>query len=141
MNRAEATTVLWRYFCMPTPAVSAGFTDVSAGFFTDAVDWAAGKGIVTGTTATTFDPSGALNRAQFVTMAWRAVGSPAGAPPNPFTDSPRGVFYTQALDWAFNAGLVNGLNPTTFAPEQPLDRLTVIVLFWRLENRVDPAVN
>jgi len=140
MNRAEATTVLWRYFCRPTPTASAGFADVSAGFFTDAINWAAGEGIVAGKTATTFDPAGALNRAQFVTMAWRAVGAPVGSPPNPFTDSARGAFYTQALDWAFDVGLVNGLTPTTFAPDQPLDRLTVIVLFWRLENRVDPPV-
>ncbi len=140
MNRAEATTVLWRYFCSPDPVASAGFTDVPAAYFTDAVNWAAGEGIVSGKTANTFDPGGALSRAQFVTMAWRAVGSPTGSPPNPFTDSARGVFYTQALDWAFDVGLINGRTPTTFAPDDPLDRLTVIVLFWRLESLVDPPI-
>ncbi len=140
MNRAEATTVLWRYFCSPDPVASAGFTDVPAAYFTDAVNWAAGEGIVSGKTANTFDPGGALSRAQFVTMSWRAVGSPTGSPPNPFTDSSRGVFYTPALDWAFDVGLVNGRTPTTFAPDDPLDRLTVIVLFWRLESLVDPPV-
>jgi len=140
MNRAEATTVLWRYFCSPAPEGSAGFTDVPTGFFTDAINWAAGNGIVSGKAATTFDPTGALSRDQFVTMAWRAVGSPVGSPPNPFTDSARGVFYTPALDWAFDVGLVNGRTPTSFAPDDPLDRLTVIVLFWRLESLVDPPV-
>jgi len=140
MNRAEATTVLWRYFCSPDPGGSAGFTDVPTAYFSDAINWAAGEGIVSGKTATTFDPGGALSRAQFVTMAWRAVGSPVGSPPNPFTDSARGVFCTPALDWAVKVGLVNGRTPKLFAPDDPLDRLTVIVLFWRLESLVDPPV-
>jgi len=141
MNRAEATTVMWRYFCQPTPVLSAEFTDVPAGvYFQVPVDWAAGEGIIGGTGGDVFGPALPLSRAQFVTMAWRAVGSPTGSPPSPFTDAVPGSFYSGALDWAFDVGLVNGRSPTTYAPDDPLDRLTAIVLFWRLETIVDPVV-
>ena len=59
------------------------FTDVPAGsYYEDAVIWAVGKGITSGTSAVTFDPNGNCTRAQAVTFLWRAAGSPArhGAP-------------------------------------------------------------
>ncbi len=141
MSRAEVTTVLWRYFCGPAPTASAGFVDVPPeAFFAAPVDWAAGAGIISGTTPSTFSPGNPINRSQFVTMAWRAVGSPPGSPPAPFSDTTPGSFYSAALDWAFDVGLVSGRSATEFAPDEPLDRLTAIVLFWRVETIIDPVV-
>lgn len=58
------------------------FVDVPAGsYYEDAVIWAVGKGITTGTSATTFNPNGICTRAQAVTFLWRAAGSPAAKSP------------------------------------------------------------
>ncbi len=141
MSRAGVTTVLWRYFCEPLPASSAGYPDVDAGaFYATAADWAAEMGYVTGTAEGTFNPDAPITRAQFVTIAWRSVGEPAPAGPAPFTDAVAGAFYSSALDWAFSEGLVGGTSANTFEPDGALDRITSIILFYRLELNVDPDV-
>ena len=141
MSRAALTTVLWRYFCEPPPASSAGYPDVdSTAFYAAAADWAADSGYVTGTAEGTFDPDAPITRAQFVTIAWRSVGEPVPTGPAPFTDAVAGAFYSAALDWAFSEGLVGGTSANTFDPDGPLDRITSIILFYRLELNVDPEV-
>jgi len=141
MSRAAVTTVLWRYFCEPPPSVSAGYPDVDTGAsYASAADWAAEEGYVTGTSDGTFNPDAPITRAQFVTIAWRAVGEPVPAGPSPFTDVAAGAFYSSALDWAFSEGLVGGTSANTFDPDGPLDRVTSLILFFRLELNVDPDV-
>ncbi len=141
MSRAALTTVLWRYFCEPPPTSSAGYPDVDVGaFYATAADWAAEEGYVTGTADGTFNPDAPITRAQFVTIAWRSVGEPVPAGPAPFTDAVAGSFYSSALDWAFSEGLVGGTSANTFDPDGPLDRITSVILFYRLELNVDPEV-
>ena len=56
------------------------FTDVAQGvYYYDAVQWAVGKKITSGTSATTFTPDGICTRAQTVTFLWRSQGSPKAA--------------------------------------------------------------
>ncbi|RMH70597.1 MAG: S-layer homology domain-containing protein [Actinomyces sp.] len=81
-----------------------------------------------------------MTRAQFVTIAWRAAGSPAPTGTAPFADTDPGAYYAEAVDWAFAAGLVGGVTPTTFEPDGPLDRRTALLLMYRLETMVDPPV-
>ena len=78
------------------------FTDIKEGdFFYESVIWAAKKGITNGATDTTFNPNGNLQRAQFVTMLWRAAGEPkAENPTNPFTDVKESDWYYNAVLWA-----------------------------------------
>jgi hypothetical protein len=142
MTRGAAITVLWRYLCTPlaTRAPQA-FTDVPAdAFFADAVAWASGFGIVGGTSATTFSPGDPISRGAFVTIVWRALGEPEPTGDMPFTDVPADEFYAPAVRWAYGQQLVGGTSPTTFAPDAVLDRITTIVLFDRLERRLDPFV-
>lgn len=142
MSRAATATVVWRYFCEPPADAPAGFTDVEPdAFYADAADWAAGAGLINGVDATTFDPEGAVTRAQFVTIAWRATGSPLPLGPAPFTDTDPDGFYADALDWAFTTGLVGGVTPTTFEPDRALDRRTTLILMYRLEVLIDPQVD
>lgn len=142
MSRGAAVTVLWRYLCSPlaTQAPQA-FTDVPAdAFFADAVAWASGFDIVGGTSATTFSPDEPISRGAFVTMVWRALGEPAPSGDAPFTDVADSAFYAPAVRWAYEQQLVGGTTPTTFSPDAVLDRITTIVLFDRLERRLDPLV-
>lgn len=141
MSRGATATVLWRYFCEPAATASAGFVDVDpAAFYAAAADWSAEAGLITGLDDVTFDPDGTITRGQFVTIAWRATGSPLPLGTAPFADVDADAFYANAIDWAFTTGLVSGVTPTTFEPDAPLDRRTSLILMYRLETVIDPIV-
>ena len=119
----------------------ATFTDVPAGsFYFDAVEWAVEKGITNGTSATTFNPNGELQRAAVVTMLWRAAGKPEPTTThNPFTDVKEGAFYYKAVLWAVENGITNGTSATTFEPFGTTNRAQAITFLWRAEGKPEPT--
>ena len=72
-TRAQVVTFQWRANGKPAPGTSTNpFTDVKADqYYYDAVLWAVGKGVTTGTTATTFSPDKTCTRGQIVTFLYR----------------------------------------------------------------------
>lgn len=73
-TRAQIVTFLYRYAGQPSGYYSNPFKDVSAtseASYYNAVLWAVGKGITTGTSATTFSPYASCNRAEAVTFLYR----------------------------------------------------------------------
>ncbi len=113
-------------------------------FFYDAVLWAVENGITNGVNADHFGPYINCNRAQVVTFLWRAAGSPAPANRvNPFTDVPDNVWYTDAVLWAVENGITNGLTATTFGPDALCNRAQVVTFLWRANGSkvVDGAAN
>ncbi len=72
-NRAQMVTFLWNAAGKPAPTSKHhGFTDIPAGVWYEApVLWAVENGIITGATATTFNPNGSCQRAQMVTLLYR----------------------------------------------------------------------
>lgn len=71
-TRAQAVTFLHRAAGFPATAGTSPFTDVVSGsYYADAVQWAVSKGIVNGTTPTTFSPEQTCTRAQIVTLLYR----------------------------------------------------------------------
>ena len=115
------------------------FVDVKPGsYYEDAVIWAVGAGITTGTPTTTFDPDATCDRAQAVTLLWRAVGSPAPKSTTmPFTDVPVDSYYYDAVLWAVENGITNGTSATTFSPGASCSRAQIITFLWRV--RKSPA--
>ena len=141
MTRSSAVTVLHRYMCEPTGEEGETFSDVPAdSFFAPAVDWASGAAIIGGVGDGRFGADEAISRGAFITIVWRALGEPEGDADNPFADVLPGDFHHDAVVWAFSAGLVGGTSPTTFSPDDALDRITTIVVFHRLEQALDPLV-
>ena len=112
------------------------FVDVPAGsYYADAVIWAVGKGITTGTSTTTFSPDGICTRAQAVTFLWRAAGSPAPkSTAMPFTDVPAGSYYHSAVLWAIENGITKGTSDTTFSPDADCTRAQIVTFLWRAEK-------
>ena len=112
------------------------FEDVKAGdFFFDPVEWAGEEGITTGATDTTFDPNGNLERAQFVTMLWRASGEPEPtSTTNPFTDVKESDFFYKAVLWAVEKGITNGISDTEFSPHGVTNRAQAVTFLWRYLN-------
>ena len=73
VTRAQFVTFLWRLANSPAPKKASGFTDVTdpGAYYYNAVLWAAEQNITTGTTSTTFSPSGICSRGQVVTFLYR----------------------------------------------------------------------
>ena len=128
-------------FEMDAPISKHPFLDVPAGaYYEDAVVWAVGKGITSGTNATTFDPNGTCTRAQAVTFLWRAAGSPTPKTKlMPFPDVPVGSYYWNAVLWAIEQGITEGTSYLTFSPNDSCTRAQIVTFLWRAKG--NPAVS
>ena len=115
------------------------FTDVGENNrFKDAILWGYNKGIVYGTTETTFAPDANVTRAQFVMFLWRMAGCPAPASQdNPFTDVGEGNRFRDAILWAYHAGITAGTTSTTFAPEASCTRAQVAAFLYNYAGKPD----
>ena len=102
--------------------VTLPFTDVSEGdWFYDPVCYVYSQGLMTGTSATTFEPNTHLSRAMLVAVLHRLEGSPA-ASAGDFTDVADGDWYAQAVNWAASVGVVNGFDDGSFQPNAAITR-------------------
>ena len=84
-----------------------------------------------GVSATLFQPEGLLTRGQIVTILYRLAGSPAADCSNPFTDVKKDRYYTAAVSWAYEQGIVLGVTSTLFRPEQPVTREQLVTFLAR----------
>lgn len=120
------------------PAVGpTGFLDVPAGaYYTEAVDWAVGQGIASGTGADKFSPDLTCTTAQILTFLWRANGSPAPTIANPFADVAADAYYSDAAVWAYEKGLVSG---PAFDGDAPCTRSATVTYLWKLAGEPSAA--
>lgn len=116
------------------------FADVPAdAWYIDAVCWAAENGITAGTSETTFSPGSACTRAQILTFLWRAAGSPApDGTESPFLDVSADAWYAEAVLWAWENGLTEGVDAESFAPDRACTRAQIVTFLWRLEGSPEP---
>lgn len=93
------------------------FTDVVAGtWYYGAAAYAYNNGLFAGMTPTTFAPNATMTRAMLVSVLWRLAGEPAPKAPNTFVDVPDGAWYTDAVTWAAENGVVSGIGGSCFDP-------------------------
>ncbi len=109
------------------------FTDVSSDdWFYDAVSEVTAAGYFNGTSATTFDPQLTMTRAMFVTVLARFDGATVdNSADTTFTDVPTGQYYTGAVAWAAENGLVQGYGGNAFGTSNPITRQDMAVLMTR----------
>ena len=114
------------------PPLNLPFTDVQEGdWFYDAVAYAYTNELFNGTSATTFSPNGTMTRSMLVTVLWRMEGAPTANSANPFADVAAGTWYTDAVVWANDAGIVNGTSATTFDPDGSVTREQIATILYR----------
>ena len=113
------------------------FTDVKpSDFFYDAVLWAVEEGISSGSGS--FGPNTACSRGEMVTILWRAAGSPK--PRNsqsPFTDVVAGDYFYDAVLWAVEQGITNGITDTEFSPGDTVNRGQAVTFLYRAVKAQD----
>ena len=88
--------------------------------------WSKDKGISDGT-----QPDAAINRAQMVTMLWRTMGQPAATDKVGFADVPAGSYYAQAVAWAVEGGITDGVGGGRFDPNSTCTRAQIATFLYR----------
>lgn len=112
---------------------SKAFSDLDAdAWYHEGVDYALTNGLMNGVGGGKFEPDGQLTRAQLVTVLYRAAGEPdTGKQVNPFTDVADDAWYTKAVIWAANNGIVNGVAKNVFAPDASIPREQIAAMLYR----------
>ena len=132
-TRGQIVTFLWRANGSPYPETYDNpFWDVNwDDYFEDAVLWAVENGITSGMGDGSFAPGAPCTRGQVATFLWRACGQPAPSGTNIFTDNAPGAYYYDAVLWAVEQGITNGMGDGTFAPDAPCTRGQIVTFLYR----------
>ena len=108
------------------------FTDVTEGdWFYDAVRYAYETGLMDGVGDSLFAPNSETTRAQLVTILYRLAGEPEPGGDSGFSDVAAGTWYTDAVAWAAQNGIVNGVSDTEFAPGDDITREQLAAILYR----------
>lgn len=132
-TRAQIVTFLWRAAGSPAPKGTVSFADVSAGsYYAKAVAWAIENGITGGTGDGLFSPDAACTRAQSAAFLYRAAGSPAVNGSAGFSDVAADAYYAQAVAWAKEHGITDGIGGGLFGSANDCTRAQIAAFLWRL---------
>ena len=108
------------------------FPDVTEGdWFYDAVRYAYENGLMDGVGDNLFAPNSETTRAQLVTILHRLAGEPEPGGDSGFADVETGTWYTDAVAWAAENGIVNGVSDTEFAPGDDITREQLAAILYR----------
>jgi len=111
------------------------FCDVAADrWYHDYIQFIAHHNIMRGTGGNYFSPGNDFSRAMLATTLWRMADEPAGAAQPGFQDVAPGRWYSDAVAWAFDKGVVEGMGPTTFAPADAITREQFAAMLFRYAN-------
>lgn len=120
-------------FCMGEgDCPSASFTDVLYDqWYHEGIDYSVTAGYMNGMGNNTFEPLTTAERSMAVTVLYRMAGSPKTSGKMPFVDVPANSWYYDAVIWACENGITNGVSATEFEPEEPLTREQFVTFLYR----------
>ena len=121
-NNSTTRAQLWTILARQNDADLTG----GSSWYEKAQNWAKDKGVSDGA-----NPNGIINRAQIVTMLWRAIGQPAAASGASFADVPADSYYAQAVAWAIENGITAGVGNGTFDPDAACTRGQIATFLYR----------
>ncbi|MSB19385.1 S-layer homology domain-containing protein, partial [Flavonifractor plautii] len=108
------------------------FTDVTSGdWFYDAVAYVYDKGMMEGTTDTTFAPTMNLTRSMIAQVLYNLEERPEAPGAAGFTDVAAGAWYADAVNWAAARGIVKGYDTGAFGPEDSVTREQLAAILYR----------
>ena len=121
-NNSTTRAQLWTILARQNDA------DLTGGsiWYEKAQNWAKDKGVSDGA-----NPNAAINRAQMVTILWRAMGQPAAASGASFADVPADSYYAQAVAWAIENGITAGVGNGKFDPDAACTRGQIATFLYR----------
>ena len=105
------------------------FTDITGHWAADNILFAASRGLLSGTSDTTFSPDTGMTRGMFVTALGRLAGiNPDSYQTGKFTDVKADAYYAPYVNWAAQTGIVEGVTATTFVPDTNINREQMAVI-------------
>ena len=108
------------------------FTDVTSGdWFYDAVAYVYDKGMMEGTTDTTFAPTMNLTRSMIAQVLYNLEERPEAPGAAGFPDVAAGAWYADAVNWAAARGIVKGYDTGAFGPEDSVTREQLAAILYR----------
>ena len=131
-TRAQIVTFLWRAADSPEPKNMSNFSDVPAdSYYAKAVAWAVENGITTGMGDGKFSPDATCTRAQSVTFLFRASKASANGAPA-FSDVAATAYYAEAVKWATDNGITNGIGDNLFGSDNDCTRAQIVTFLYRM---------
>lgn len=116
-----------------------GYTDVKANsWYYSATQFVIDRGIMgsTSTSELTFEPSTKCSRSMIMSMLYRLAGAEKPAYETKFSDVPEGKWFTDAIIWAANAGIVNGYTDGRFGPNDMVSREQLAVILKAYTEKI-----
>lgn len=134
----------WLLFDQPLPNMTtpsgyakrnqgSSFLDVPKSiWYRSGLDFSISKKLMDGVGHRRFAPEQTLTRAQLATVLYRQAGSPStGTAKNPFFDVKSGTWYTRAVIWANQKGVMLGYPDGSFRPDDPITREQLVTVLYR----------
>lgn len=128
--------------CIPAYAAAedTGFSDVEAdAWYAEFVVYCRDNGLMAGTSDTTFSPDTPTTRAMMATILYRLAGTPAVSGTDSYTDTQPGAWYSDAVLWASQNGVVSGYGNGLFGTNDSLTREQMATMLWRYSG--SPSAN
>ncbi|MDD7312510.1 MAG: S-layer homology domain-containing protein [Clostridiaceae bacterium] len=100
-------------------------------WFAADVEYVSAHGLMDGTGNGAFSPYAGTNRAMIVTILWRLEGKPSAGSPLTFRDVPAGQWYTEAVCWAAEKGIITGYSGDKFGPTDAVTREQMAAILFR----------
>ena len=119
-----------QYIFTIKPVTSSSFSDMSGySSYAGSVGLMTNLGIINGVGNNKFNPTGTVTRGEWITMLYRAAGSPAVYSSAKFTDVPS--WCKDAVQWAVQNGITDGIGNNKFGPDMTLDRMQIVTFMYR----------
>ncbi len=116
----------------PIPPVWNPFNDVTEkDWFHDSVRYVYENGLMVGTSDTAFSPHLDTSRGMIVTILWRIESEPSAIDAAPFHDIVSGQYYSDAVAWGAESGIVKGYDNGNYGPSDPITREQLASILWR----------
>ena len=115
---------------MDEPGMFLPFTDVTNHWAYSAIKRVYTRGWMVGMDEKTFAPDQQLSRAMLAVILYAMAGEPAVTGESPFADVPAGCWYTDAIVWAAQNGIVCGFGDGTFRPNEAVTRAQAAVMLY-----------
>ncbi len=119
--------------------LAAGATDVfqdvpADAWYAQAVTYCRQQGIMNGTGPASFSPTGTLTRSMMATLLYRMSGSPTVQTSPTFQDAKAGEWYSDAIVWANDTGIMTGYGDQRFGVTDPTTREQAVTILWRYQG-------
>lgn len=119
-----------QYIFTIKPVTTSSFSDMNGySSYAGSVGLMTNLGIINGVGNNKFNPTGTVTRGEWITMLYRAAGSPVVYSSVSFTDVPS--WCKDAVQWAVQNGITDGIGNNKFGPDMTLDRMQIVTFMYR----------